>query len=54
MPHTLRKVNEILHGIKPRALRKPNKHFQFPLEICVYGKALLQRHLAITCTSLRE
>lgn len=25
-----------------------NKHFQFPLEICVYGKALLQRHLAIT------
>ena len=24
------------------------KHFQFPLEICVYGKALLQRHLAIT------
>ena len=31
-----------------------NKHFQFPLEIRVYGKALLQRHLAITCTSLRE
>lgn len=23
MPHTLRKVNEILHLIKPRALRKP-------------------------------
>ena len=25
-----------------------NKYFQFPLEICVYGKALLQRHLGIT------